>query len=71
MVKNMRITSSLIQQGSQILHNTNPYHVVGHKFQLYPALHHICKAIHPHMNMVMQHIKPLTKQEVQMLKLST
>jgi hypothetical protein len=72
MVNNTWVTSSLMLQGNGILHDASFCHVVGREFQLYPALQgQTSMAVHHHGNMVVQHVEPLTSEEVERLKPST
>jgi hypothetical protein len=72
LMNNTWVTSSLVLHGSGVLHNASDCYIVGRNFQLYPALQgHTNMAVHHHANMVIQHINPLTSEEIQKLKLST
>ncbi|KDR11717.1 hypothetical protein L798_14478 [Zootermopsis nevadensis] len=65
-------TSSLILRGNGALHISSVCHIFGREFHLYPAQQsHTSMAVPHHTNIVLQHIDPLTSEEVQTLHHST
>lgn len=71
-VNNTWVTSSLILQGNGVLHNSTVCRLDGRQFQLYPPSQGRTNIATPHQaNMVLQHIDPLTSDEVQKLPHST
>jgi hypothetical protein len=63
------ITSTWSLQGNGILHNASACHVTGQNFQLYPATDgHSVSTIKFRDNIRVQHIEPVTNQEVTILQ---
>jgi hypothetical protein len=63
------ITSTWSLQGNGILHNASACHVTGQNFQLYPATEgHALSTVTYQADVRVQHIEPVTYQEVQILQ---
>jgi hypothetical protein len=62
-------TQSLTLRGNGILHNATSCHVVGREFQLHPAIRGYSYTTTRHQEvMVMQHVEPLSFQEIHQLQ---